>query len=86
MLYHNHFGVLRLLHISTVFTDNSIGTEPQGDSYNEAYRHLSDNLVFSFQTVLVLLENLDVVIHESQESQPDSGNDHEQQIDVAHTA
>ncbi len=46
---------------------------------------MSDNLIFPFQTVFVLAENLDIVIHESQESQPYGGDNHQQQVDITHT-
>ena len=46
---------------------------------------MSDDLPFTFQTILVATEYLDVVIQESEESQPYGRDDHENQVDIPDT-
>ena len=47
---------------------------------------LAQNLVASGQTLLVLLENLDVVVEKPDGTEPNCGADHEKGIDVAQSA
>ena len=65
---------------------NGIGTQPQRQTYDETDTHLSHNLPFTFQTVFVTTEDLDIVIEESQESQPNGSNDHQDDVNVSDTA
>ena len=69
-----------------VLMDDGIRAEPERQTDNQSDRHLSHNLIFALQSFFVATENLDVVVEEAQESKPHGSADHEQQIDVAHTA
>ena len=53
-----------LFHVD-ILSDNDIGAQPEGQTYDETNTDLSYNLVFAFQTVFVASENLDIVIKES---------------------
>ena len=79
-------GLDALLFGGNILMDDSIGTEPERQAHNESNADLTYNLVLALQTVLVLAENLDIVVEEAEEAQPDGGADHQQQVDVAHAA
>ena len=82
-MFHHNF--LIGLHLTNGLTHHGIRTEPERQTHNEADRHLTHNLIHALQAFLVTFENLDIVIQETQEAQPDGGDNHEQQIDVTHT-
>ena len=81
-----HHGLNALLLSGDVLMDDGIGTEPKRQAHNQTDRHLSYNLILSFQTFLVAAEDFNVVVEEAQEAQPNGGADHEQQVDVAHAS
>ena len=79
-------NLLVLLRNVDILADHGIRTQPQRQSDDKTYRQLTDNLVAAFQSFFVLAEYLDIVVHKAQESQPYRGDNHQQQIDVAHTS
>ena len=83
MLDHNL--MIRLLNIY-VLTNHGIGTQPERQSHDEPDTHLSHNLIFTFQAIFVAAEYLDVIIKESQESQPQRSDNHQDKIDITHTS
>ena len=82
-MYHRF---LTLSYGGEVLIDLRVRTQPEGKTHDESDTHLSYNLVLPLQSVLVLTENLDIVIEESQESQPNSGNDHQDEVDIPHSS
>ena len=73
---------LILLWLVEALTHHDIRTQPKCQPNDETDTNLAYNLVFTLQTLLVALEDLDIVIEESEESQPDRGDDHQQQISI----
>ena len=65
MLY-NDFLILLLY--GNILTDDSIGTEPQRKTNNEADGHLAHNLVLALQAILIAAEHLDIIVEEAQEA------------------
>ena len=78
--------LLGVVHLHHVLVHHHVGAEPQHQSHDEANAHLSHNLILAFQAFLVLAVDLDVVVAKSQESQPHGGDDHENDVDVAHAS
>ena len=78
--------LLVLLSLRNILTHYCVRTQPECQTYDEANRHLTYNLIDALQTFLVLTEYLDIVIHEPQEPQPYRCDNHEQQIDVSHSS
>ena len=70
---------------SDILANDCIGAKPQRQSNDETDRHLPYNFVQALQTLLVLAENLDVVVHKTKEAQPYSRANHQQQIGITHT-
>ena len=82
----NHLRLLPLVHDLHILADKRVGTGPEHKSHDETDADLSHNLVFTLQSFLVLAENLDVVVHETEESEPYGGDEHQDEVDVAHAA
>ena len=59
---------------------------PEHQTHDEAYAHLSHNLVLTLQAFLVALEDLDEVVHSTEETEPYGGDDPQDKIDVAQTS
>ena len=59
---------------------------PEHQTYDEADTNLSYDFVFALQSLFVALENLDEVIHSTEETKPYGSDDHQDQIDVAQSA
>ena len=68
-----------------VFVDFGIRTAPQDKPHDKSDAQLSHNLEFAGQTFLVVTEYLDVVVEKTEKSQPNCGDNHQDEIDVAHT-
>ena len=83
MLHHDFLVLARLRDVLAYY---GIRAEPKCYADDKAYRYLADNFVDALQTVLVLAENLDIVVHKAEEAQPDGRDNHQQQVDVAHAA
>ena len=81
----HHNGLLCYFASSSldVLMHYNIRAEPEHESHDESNTHLSHNLVLSFQSFLVLAENLDIIIAESQKSKPYCCNHHQYQVYVA---
>ena len=69
-----------------VLVEHGVGTQPERQADDEADGHLSDNLPLAFQAVFVLAENLDVIVEKAQKTEPDRGDNHQNQVDVPHAA
>ena len=69
-----------------IFAHHCIGAQVEHNAHNEPYRHLAHNFVFAFQSFFVAAENLDVVVEKSQKSQPQGGDNHQDEVNVAHAA
>ena len=76
----SHFGALH------IFANHGIGTQIEREAHDESHDDLAQNLVASGQTLLVLLENLDVVVEKPDGTEPNCGADHEKRIDIAQSA
>ena len=63
-----------------------IGRHPQHKSHDKPDTYLPDNLVFAFQSLFVTAENLDIIIHSTEKSQPYGSNNHQDEIDVSQSA
>ena len=83
VFYHNLLILLFYIHI---LTNHHIRTQPKHQAYDEADTYLSHNLVLTLQSVFVALEYLDVIVQESQESQPYRRDNHQDDIGVTHSA
>ena len=53
---------------------------------DDADAHLSHDLELAFEPLLVVAEDLDVVVQEAQQPQPDGRNDHQLNVDVVQPA
>ena len=80
----DHLLTLTLEH--DVLVGLHVGRGPEHESDNQSDAYLTDNLVLAFQTFLVAVEDLDVVVHAAEEAQPHRSDEHQNQIDVAQTA
>ena len=83
MFYDN---LLILLRFRNILADNCIGTKPKGQAYYKTNGNLSYYLIDAFQSILVLTENLDIIVHKTKEPKPDGSYNHQQQVDVTHTS
>ena len=81
-----HHGFLALAVDGEVLVHLHVGRSPEHQAHDESDTHLSHNLVFTLQALLVALENLDEVVHTAQEAEPYGGDDHQDEIDVAQTS
>ena len=59
---------------------------PENQPHDKSDGDLADNLVFPLKPLLVVLEDLDEIVHSAEETQPESRADHQQEIDVAQPA
>ena len=66
LVFHHDFLILLLY--SNIFAYYGIRTEPECEAYNKTDTDLSNDLVFAFQSLLITLEDFDIVIHESEET------------------
>ena len=57
-----------LLGLADILAHHHIGTQIEHQTDDEADGHLSDNLVLAFQTVFLVTEGLDIIVHEAQET------------------
>ena len=62
-----------------------VGRSPKHQSDNQSDAYLTHNLVLAFQSFLVAMEDLDVVVHAAEKAQPHRGDEHQNQIDIAQT-
>ena len=85
LMLHHHFLPLVLLE-RDILAHHRIGTEIEHQAHNQADAHLAHNLVLALQSLLVSAENLDVVVHETEETQPQGSGNHEDEVDIAHSA
>ena len=81
LVLHHHFTPL-FLHFK-VEIGLHIGRQPEHQTHDKTYAHLSHNLVFALQTLLVVLENLYKIVHSTEKTEPYGGDNHQQQINVA---
>src|SRR3712207_169676 len=81
-----HYRFLSLALGLNVEVDFGVGAGPKRQSHDETDGYLTHNLVLSLQSILVFLEYFDVIVQETEEAQPYGCGNHEQQVDVAHTA
>ena len=65
-----------------VLAHDDVGGEPHSQADDKPESHLSDHLVFPFQTVLVVVFKLAVVIEESDGAHPDRGDKHQYHVDI----
>ena len=82
----SHHEFMPLFLVCQVLVHLHIRRSPQHESHDESDAHLTDNLVAALKSFLVVAEYLDEVVHASKESQPYSGDDHQEQINVAQTS
>ena len=68
LVFNDYFLVLFVLR--DILSNNGIRTQPERQRHDEADTDLANNLVPALQAIFVLLENLDIVIHETEESKP----------------
>ena len=80
----DHFPALSL--DGDILVHLHIGRHPQHKSYDKADTNLSDDFVFAFQSLLIAAEYLDIIVHSTKEPQPNSGDDHQYQIDVTQSS
>ena len=83
-MFHHHLLPLTLHR--HILAHHCIWTEIQYKTHNKTNGHLTHYLVFTFQSLLVATEYLDIVVEEPKESKPYRCHYHEYQIDIAHTA
>ena len=55
---------------------------PKNQANDKSNGYLSDNLIFTLQSFLIVLENLNEVIHTAEETQPNGSDNHQEQIDI----
>ncbi len=68
-----------------VLVNLRIGTQPKRQAHNQANRHLSHDFPLAFQSVFVPAKHFDIVVEEAEEPQPNRRDNHQQQVDVAHS-
>ena len=73
-----------LLHF--FLTDHGIGMEIHSRAHQNTEDNLSDQLLSRRKTFLVLFENLDVIIRKAEHSQPNRGEQHQNDIDIGDIA
>ena len=83
VFYHR---LLSLAFDGEVLVHLHVWRSPEHQTYDEADTNLSYDFVFALQSLFVALENLDEVIHTTEETKPYGGDDHQNQIDVAQSA
>ena len=82
-----HYDFLAVLLLDgQVLVYLGVRTEPQHQAHDEADAYLSYNLEASGQSFLVVAEYLDVVVKTAEESEPQRGYYHQDDVDVAHAA
>ena len=77
---------LIILGLVNTLTYYDVRTQPERQSDDETDTNLSYDLVFAFQTFFIAFEDLDIIIKESKESEPDSGDNHQYEIGIAYTS
>ena len=80
-----HHEFLSLAFVDEVLVHLHIGRCPQHKTHDESDAHLSHNLVTTFQSFLVVAEYLYEVVHATQEAEPQRGDNHQDEVDVAQT-
>src|SRR5690606_19347848 len=65
-----------------LFLDRHHGVEIQGDAHDQAETDLPHNLELSLETLFVLFEDLDIVIHSPDFPYPEQGDHQQVHIDV----
>ena len=83
MLYHR---LLSLALDGEVLVHLHVWRSPEYQTNDEADTNLSYDFIFALQSLFVALENLDEVIHSTEETEPYGGDEHQDQIDVAQSA
>ena len=63
-----------------------VGRSPEHKPHYQTYAYLADDLVTALEPLLVVAENLDKIVHSTEESQPYRGDDHQDEVDVAQAA
>ena len=69
-----------------VLANGGIGTEIERQPHEEAEQHLPHDFVAAGQSVLVLLIILDVVVEETEQTEPHGRHEHQYHINVAQSA
>ena len=65
-----------------ILLDHHIRAHEQYQTNDQAQSYLPDDLETSVHALLILLEHLDIIIRESQGSQPNRSHQHQYHIDI----
>ena len=66
-----------------ILANDGIRTQIQGKPYGQPHKSLPEEFPASGKALFVLLENLDVVVKESQGTEPYGGDNHDEEVNVA---
>ena len=81
VLYH-HLMTCAIFHLY-VFAHHNVGAQIHGETHHESQSHLSHNLEFAFQAILVVSRQFQIVVGETEAAEPDGGEEHEEHIHIA---
>ncbi|MPN33419.1 hypothetical protein SDC9_180906 [bioreactor metagenome] len=65
-----------------IFPHHNVGTEIHGQPHTESQSDLCHNFEFSFQSLFIFFEHLDIIICKAKHSQPYRTDEHQDDIDV----
>ena len=81
-----HYHFLPLTLYGQVFVHLHVWACPKHNAHYQANAYLSHYFVASLQSLLVVMEDLDEIVHSAQEAKPYRSDNHQDEIDVAHTS
>ena len=75
-----------LQHLAGILLDHHRRGGEEDERHQHAETHLGDELVPPGETLLILLEDFDVVVRKAEPAEPERGNDHQDDVDIVEPA
>ena len=81
LMFYNNFFTILVCYLK-VHIGFNVRRSPKYQTNNKSDGYLSDNLIFTLQSFLVMFEYLNEIIHSTEEAQPNGCDNHQQKINV----
>ena len=82
----NHYFVTGAVFHLYVFAHHYARAEIHGKTHHESQSHLTHNLEFAFEAVLIVASYFQIIVGKSEASEPDGGEYHQEHIHVGEFA